>query len=516
MPKITLYPSGISLEYEPGQSLLEILVKHNIYMDNPCNGKGTCEKCQVEINGKVQLSCQMYPTTDIEAKLLKQEKEHVVLTTGYLPDFERDALTEEQTYGLAIDIGTTTVVCSLIDMKNGKEITSASVVNPQKKYGFDVLTRISYEIEHPDSGIKELQESIVSGLNELIEETCKKANISKSDVSKAAVAANTTMLHMLLGVDARPIGQAPYEPVFLEAQEVDAEKIGLKVGEKAKVYCLPNASAYVGSDIIAGIHVCDLPNMAGNVLFIDIGTNGEMALSRNGKLLSCSCAAGPALEGMNITAGMRAEAGAIEDLKINENGMELQVIGDVAPSGICGSGILNAIKELLRTGIIRKEGAFIRLEKLDEDDYRRKYIRMDGKKREFLLAPEQGIIISQSDVRQVQLAKGAILSGIIALLNAADLPMDALDKVIVAGQFGSHLSADCLVGTGILPKEVKDKITYVGNTSKTGAYMALLSNKARKQMEDMAKCIEHIELSKLDSYERLFADCLIFPDYSKA
>ncbi len=447
-------------------------------------------------------------------------------------------------YGAAIDIGTTTVVVSVIDMMTGKELGTASSVNAQKVFGLDVLTRISYENEHPETGKEELQKEIVDSINEMLEEACRKAGtirnarIRKSDIHEITVAANCTMMHMLLGVSAKSIGKSPYAPVFVKAKNLRASEIGIQAGEGARLYCLPSVSAYIGADIVAGAYVCELRKKQEAVLFIDIGTNGEIVFSDHGRLLSCSCAAGPALEGMNISSGMRAADGAIEDVKITEQGIKLQVIGQEKsgkkkteqatdgpeeyrneemerhwqeePTGICGSGILAVVKELRRTGLIRKDGAFIKLKDISEEDYRYPMLELDGRKRKFKMTEK--LRITQGDVRQVQLAKGAILSGFYALLKKAGKTMEDLDQVMIAGQFGAHLPAESLIGTGILPKEVKDKLVYVGNSSKTGAYLALMSGKAKKEMEELAHHMEYMELGATEGYERLFADCLMFPD----
>lgn len=422
-------------------------------------------------------------------------------------------------YGVAIDIGTTTVVAALIDMVTGKEIASASRVNAQKTYGLDVLTRISYELEHPEDGRKNLQKAIVDSINEMIEEVCgkaameKKIEIRKNDIFEITVAANCTMMHMLLGISARSIGKAPYAPIFVKAKNLPASEIGIHAGNGARLYCLPSVSAYIGADIVAGAYVCGLQKTLGNVLFIDIGTNGEIVFSDHGELLSCSCAAGPALEGMNISSGMRAAAGAVEDVKITENGVRLQIIGGEKPAGICGSGILAVVKELRRTGLIRKDGAFIKMKDITEEDYRYPMLELDGRKRKFKMTDEMRV--TQGDIRQVQLAKGAILSGFYALLKKAGKTMEELDQVMIAGQFGAHLPVESLVGTGILPKDVKDKIIYVGNSSKTGAYLALMSGRAKEEMEELAHHMDYLELGATEGYERLFADCLMFPDASE-
>lgn len=561
MPDIRIKPSGNMISYQTGSSLLEILLAHGIFVDNPCNGKGVCGKCRVRITGGdasgqgapeptetekhlisttdldrgIRLSCMVKPETDLEIELLKTERKHEVLTGGYVPEFEYDVdianivlesgvggaavdsetetVLEKGIYGVAVDIGTTTAVCTLVDMLSGRELAHAAMINAQKQFGLDVLTRITYEVEHPEDGIRKLQQAIVDSLNGMLEDICHQAGVSVEQIYEIAVAANCTMMHMLLGADARPIGKAPYKPLFVESQTLPAADIGIHAATHTKLYCLPSVSAFVGADIVAGAYVCDLRHEHGNVLFIDIGTNGEIVLSKNGKLLCCSCAAGPALEGMNISAGMRAAEGAIEDVRITPQGVELKIIGEGTPIGICGSGILSVVKELVKHGIVTKSGAFIKKKKLDETDYRYDMIQMNGTKREFILTGEpEPLLITQGDIRQVQLAKGAILSGFIALLNKAGITMNDLDKVMIAGQFGAHLPADSLTGTGILPGEVEDKIVYVGNSSKTGAYMALMSNKVKKEMEELAQHMDYMELAETEGYERLFADCLLFPE----
>ena len=315
------------------------------------------------------------------------------------------------------------------------------MINAQKHYGLDVLTRITYEYENPETGIGELKDAIVQSINAMIAEVCLEASVDKEEIREIHVAANCTMTHMLLGVDARSIGRAPYKPAFKEARELAASEIGILAGEDTRLYCLPQVSGYIGADIVAGAYVCQLQKEPGNVLFIDIGTNGEIVLASHGRLLCCSCAAGPALEGMNISSGMRAAEGAVEDVRITEKGIELATIDNQEPAGICGSGILAVVKELLRTGIVKKTGAFIKKDRLPESDYRYPMIQMNGAKREFVLHENPRLLVTQGDVRQVQLAKGAILSGFVALLSKAGISMKDLDKVLIAGQFGAHLPA---------------------------------------------------------------------------
>lgn len=482
-------------------------------MENPCNGNGTCGKCKVRIleggDPGVCLSCLVEVNRNLEVELLGKEKEGKVLTTGYIPEFEKEF---REGYGVAVDIGTTTAALDLVRLSDGKILACGSMLNAQKQFGQDVLTRITYEYDHGESAVAELQKAIVDSLNLEIRKLCQKTGVWENDIREIDVAANCTMMHMLLGVDARSIGRAPYQPVFTKAQRLQAADIGLLPETGAKLYCLPSVSAYIGADIVAGARVCGLHEEKERVLFIDIGTNGEIVLASDGKLLSCSCAAGPALEGMNISCGMRAADGAVEDVRIMEEGVRLTTIGDTVPEGLCGSGILAAVKELLKHEMVKKTGVFVKKESLEEKDYRYPMIRLDGKKREFVLDPQRNLYLTQGDIRQVQLAKGAILSGFTALLKLAGIEMKDLNKVLIAGQFGAHLPSEFLTGVGILPKEVEDRLVYVGNTSKTGAYMTLLSGKVKEEMSELAGNISYLELAETENYERIFTESMIFPE----
>ena len=607
MPKIKIVGNDKKILYSNGETLLEILLREGFFIDNPCNGKGTCGKCRVkilegdieeptitekklisenELKNGIRLSCLVKPDADISVELFQKEGAHKVLTAGYTPKFEfninvkkipvyiekpslknqtpleeqfkkatgvkksigidnlldieysegeytaviyndeiigiESGNTADKIFGVAIDIGTTTVVCELVDMNTGKQLANSSMINAQKHFGLDVLTRITYEIENPEDGINKLQTAIVDSINDMIDDVCHKTGIEKKYIYEVSVGANCTMMHMLLGISAKTIGKSPYAPIFTGSRNILASEIGIKISKKGRLYCLPSVSSYIGADIVAGAYVCDLQHKKGNVLFIDIGTNGEIVLSKAGKLLSCSCAAGPALEGMNISSGMRASEGAIEDIEIINGSVNIKTIGNKNPVGICGSGILAAVRELVKSGIIKKEGAFIKKDKLPETDSRYNLIQLNGKKREFIVCDKiasdknnhenEKILITQGDIRQVQLAKGAILSGFLALLRKAGISMSELDKVMIAGQFGAHLPADSLTGTGILPEEVGDKLEYVGNSSKAGAYMALMSSDVKKEMEELAVNMDYMELGAIEDYERLFSDCLIFPE----
>lgn len=527
MPIIQDLTTGKKVECKTGELLLAVLQREKIYVNNACNGKGTCGKCKVtivngeaspmseheagmltteEINSGVRLACMTEVTADITVKTQNDTTAMKVLSAGYIPEFEKDeGLTG---YGIAIDIGTTTVALSLVRLSDGEIVGKAAGMNSQRAFGQDVLTRITYEMEAGEQGITDLQKAVVDSTNQAVRTMCAEAKVEVSEIVAYSIAGNCTMTHMVLGEDARSIGVAPYKPAFLEAQTRKASEVGLVGAADATVYCLAQVSGYIGGDILAGAYVCDLKHQKKNCLFLDIGTNGEMVLAGNGRLVSCSCAAGPALEGMNITSGMPALPGAIESVEMKDEKVSFGCIGEEAPKGICGSGILEVVAELIRTGFVKPTGAFVKKKKLSEDDWRQQYLIEDENGSAFLLAP--GVMVTQKDVRQVQLAKGAILSGFLSLLKQAQVTVEDLDEVIIAGQFGSHLSAQALAGTGIIPKEAEDKVRYVGNTSKTGAYMALLSHRVRKEMEQLAEDINYFELAESEGYEQLFMECMRF------
>lgn len=524
--------NGEIFEAEESENLLDLIKKNNLQIENPCNGLGTCGKCKVklsvaskvnseqmkflndmDVKNNIRLACMTEVSSDMEVFLSDSEKEERVLSEGFMREYKINA---REGYGIAVDIGTTTIVCSLVDLKTGEIRDKASMVNPQKQFGLDVLSRITYNIEMGTEGLLKLQRSVIEGLNTLLNEIYSNNNIDSSEISEIVVAANTTMLHILLGSDTSSLGVFPYKPEFIETRKLRAESIGLDANENTILYTLPGVSAFIGSDIVSGVYATGLYEEEGNILFIDIGTNGEIVLKKDGdrgqKYLSCcSCAAGPALEGMNITNGVRAGNGAIEDLKIKNDEIDIITINNEKASGICGSGILAVIRELVKHKIITTSGAIIKKDSIPEDDYRQKYISLNGNKREFVIAEELGLKVTQSDIRQVQLAKGAILSGFVALLNKSKLNINELDKIIIAGQFGAHLPEESLIKSGILPQECRNKISYVGNTSLSGACMFLTSKDARLEMDKLAKEMEYIELGNTENYEKIFRNSMMFP-----
>lgn len=508
-----------------GKNILESLLANNIKIDNFCNGKGTCGKCKIkvlkgelnpislaekslltddEIKNGIRLACLTFPKSDLRIKTINNDLDFKILDYGEIPDFE---MKFEKGFGLALDIGTTSLAMYLVDLSNGEIIDKISSINSQVKYGLDVMTRISFEYEN-ENGKNLLQEEITKSINNLIDELVNKNEIERSQIKKLVIGANTTMLHMLVGVDAKSLGKFPYKAKFLNSLILDSKDLGLNIS--AKIQTIPNISAFVGSDVVAGIFLTDLKNQK-NTLFIDIGTNGEIVLKTKDKLYATSTAAGPALEGMNISCGMRAESGAIDSVKIQDENINFSTIDNKKPRGICGSGLLSSVSQIIEKDFVNKRGRIVDPKKLEKDDYRKNFIREDEKrKRIIILDQKENIYISQKDIRQVQLAKGAILSGFLILLEKENIEIKDLNSVIIAGGFGSHLKKEDLTGVGILPKNIEKKIRYVGNSSLIGAYMALMNENIIKEMEDLSQNITYLDLATSKNYERKFAKAMQF------
>jgi len=520
---------------DKGKSILEIMRLNGIDLEAPCGGKGVCGKCKVmidtgndenwseeelkffsnkELKNGWRLACIYRPKNNVVINIKEQNQNKFSFLKediGVFEDISPSLLinNKEKTYGIAVDIGTTTVVASLFSFKTGNVVKEEYAINPQKTYGLDVLSRIEYQ----NRGTKELieiQNKIVNCIDELGFNLSKKANINIKDIGAMTIAGNTSMLHFLLGLSAISLGKYPYKSLVKGSVVNTFKEMGFKNLKQGRVYILPPIKGFIGSDISAGILISGLDKKNQNTLFIDIGTNGEMVLKTKDKMVCCSCAAGPAFEGANISCGMRAETGAIEFLKIKEDGnIESKTIGNNKAVGICGSAILDVLGELAKAKLIGKTGRLKKPELLDGNI--KKLIGEHNGKRYFeIKRDDKNFRLYQSDLRQIQLAKGAIRSGIEAMLLNLNIKSIDVEEVIIAGQFGKHLRVESLISAGLLPKELESKVTYIGNSSKAGAIACLSHEKWRLNIENIVKDIEYIELSKLEGYDRLFAECLKF------
>ena len=366
-------------------------------------------------------------------------------------DLEQDDTTKAL-YGLAIDIGTTTLAGYLLDLTTGQELAVRSLMNPQKGFGADVISRIKYIHEHSEEGLKELQKSVISGINTMIGQLCGAAEVNPVQIYKVTVAGNPTMIHLFTAIDPSNIDHSPYIPVLRDGLALAAGELGLEINPEGQVHILPAISGYVGADIIAGVLFTGLHQRGELALFIDIGTNAEIVLGNKEKLLACSTPAGPAFEGARIKHGMSAIPGAIAHVSLDGldgDEMKLEVIGSGTPKGICGSGLIDLIAELLRAGLINEKGNLLIQGK---SPYAERIMLGERDQPQFLVSDKsKPIYLTQQDVRELQLAKGAIRSGVELVLQEWGITPDRVDVVYLAGAFGNYVRRESVLRIGMLP-----------------------------------------------------------------
>ena len=441
-----------------------------------------------------------------------------VLADHHLIDFEPGDTTS-QCYGAAFDVGTTTLVGSLLDLRSGEERSLSSRMNPQVQFGDDVLSRIKYS----GSGgrcLHELHSVIAAAVAEMIDEMCADAGVRRECVYELAFAGNTTMEHLLCEIDVTQLGQVPFVPAHARGLVLRAAELGVRIHPRAAAYVFPVIGGFVGGDTVAGMLATRLAAQDGPVMMVDIGTNGEIVLCHDGKIRAASTAAGPAFEGARISCGMRATAGAIEKI-VFDGDLRYSVIGNVPPIGLCGSALVDLAAELLTSGLASREGRLLPPNelppRLPPDLRKRVSVNSEGQT-EFLISdgsPASGngrVALTQRDVRELQLAAGAIRAGIAILLRQAGVASSELKRVLIAGGFGSFIRRSKAQRIGLLPADIDHShITYVGNASLTGARCALLSTNARERAEELARRTEHVELSQDANFQAEFVEAMIFP-----
>lgn len=425
--------------------------------------------------------------------------------------------TRVKNYGLAVDIGTTTVVGALVNLNSGAVEAVKSELNRQAAFGADVISRVSHTMMEPD-GLLELQTRIIGTLNDLLDQLTAQSGIAPENIYESVIVGNATMLHILLGIDPEPISIAPFIPTITQPVTFRAAEIGLRLHPEARVSTLPHLGAYVGADIVAGILATDLTrNKDGKLrLLIDVGTNGEIVLGSIHGTLATAAPAGPAFEGAQIKHGMRASAGAIEGVQITPEGdVHLQVIGgDVPPIGIAGSGLVDGVAELYRAGIVDASGRMIRVEdargKLPEVLVER-LVTTDGVRAFRLSDTETSIVLTQQDIRALQFAKGSIAAGVEVLMQQMGVTANDLHEVLLAGSFGSYINPASARMIGLVPWVPVERIVAVGNSAGEGAKIALLSFREREAANRIPEFIEYVELSGRSEFNDIFTDALSFP-----
>src|SRR3989339_32211 len=444
-------------------------------------------------------------------KFLKFEKQRKLYLTYTISDTAiiniEKGDTETRLFGIALDIGTTTLACYLVNLANGKIEAVSSDLNPQVSYGGDVLSRISYCRSQP-FGTEKLRDVLLESINKLIDDLTQRAKISHEDVYEMVVAGNSTMIHLFMGINPSSIAVSPFTPVFRDPAAILSKDMGITLCPEAMIYSLPQISGYIGADTLAGLLVIPLVERKEINLFIDVGTNAEIVLSNGELILACAAAAGPAFEGYNISSGMKASVGAIEGVEIDED-VRLKTIGGGKPLGLCGSGLLDLIAELLRQGVVDFSGKILTQNKLGHRLSKKmadRIIEVKGGNK-FLVAEgkQNGVWLIQKDVREVQLAKAAIRAGIEVLVEKLGVHSNQIRNVYLAGAFGNYLNTRNAQFIGMIPEDIPiERIKMVGNTSVAGAAAYLLSQKVRKKARLIAKRISHIELSSDKGFTEKF------------
>ena len=492
---------GVELQLDEGTSLLQAQILAGKMPDAVCGGKGSCGKCKVVANGREVLACQtklyadtvlsdpeFYDKRSSKASVERDKEKAQILMTKIQNKtvFEAEAqfLQMAQPVLAAVDIGTTTVVAYLMDARNGKLLGMNSSLNPQRKYGADVVSRCSYALEQ---GPEYLSQAIRTCVNALLEDLLASHNRTKEDLMRVVLVGNTGMHHLFLEYPTRQLVLAPYHPYRKEACILPAADCQLDANPDAEIWWLPNIGGFVGADTVGCILATDIPHLEKITLMVDIGTNGEMVLGNKDGLMACSTAAGPAFEGAKITCGMRGSEGAIDKVWVENGQVRYHVLGDVEAKGICGSGLLDAAAALLEAGILEASGH------LDETYY----------------FTDQ-VFLNQKDIRELQLAKAAIAAGIQILCMRKGIEINDIEQILLAGAFGNYLNPDSACAIGLLPPELKDRIHQVGNAAGEGAQLAALSPTMFESAKAYAANTQFMELALDPDFQDVYVDELMF------
>ena len=426
--------------------------------------------------------------------------------------------TSQDAYGVAFDLGTTTVVGALFDLVTGEEKAVSSTINPQVGFGDDVISRIS-RVRENRAGLNELQQAALKAVNSVIHDLGAQADVDARYIYEVVIAGNSTMQQLLCGLDPSALGEVPFVQTFDDGLTIAAQTLGLAVNPGGEVFIFPQIGGFVGGDTVANMLAVGLEATEEPTLLVDIGTNGEIVLAHEGKLYATSTAAGPAFEGARIVQGMRAAAGAIEKVLIDEEVL-LNVIGNAPPAGICGTALIDAVAELLRKGIVDKTGRILPPDKAPAELpewLRTRLVTMDGQIN-FLLAPAEktvsrdAIYLWQKDVRELQLATGAIRAGINILLRRVGLEPDDLGRILLAGAFGNFIRRSNARRIGLLPEIPCGRIHFIGNAAALGAKLALLSRDERERAERLRGVTEHVDLSLDPEFQMEFGMAMMFPE----
>ncbi len=424
--------------------------------------------------------------------------------------------TSEKMLGMAFDIGTTTIVGYLLNLCSGEILGVASTLNPQTRFGADVISRVNFAAQNED-GLDKLHKTVIDAINMLIGKASGEAGVSRSNIYGVSIAANTCMHHLFLGITPENIAAAPYVPATGEPVVAAAEELCIEINPAGRIFVLPNIAGFVGADTTAVLLAAELEQSEDIKLIIDIGTNGEIAIGSKAGIVACSAAAGPAFEGAQISSGMRGADGAIDHVHFARQ-LEYSVIGGGAPLGICGSALLDTVAGLVELGIIDKRGRILNPDKLTNPAGKRfaNHIIEHGGQPAFLLVPAgktghgRPITCTQSDIRELQLAKGAMAAGVKVLIDKLGIGTGDIKEVLLAGAFGNYLNPHSACVLGLIPMELEGKIRMIGNAAGTGARLALLSSDEYRKAGDIAGDVEFVELGSYPKFNSIFGECTYF------
>ena len=518
--KITVNGGGTTqiFEYSHPTLLSSVLADAGMTIEKPCGGKGHCGKCRivttgaispiseqeqrllsmVEISAGMRLACETRALGDANINIVASDTKRKILVGGAKPEFGRASWGDG--YGLAVDIGTTTVASYLYELEFGECIAECAMLNPQSAFGADVVSRIEYSLA---GGREALQRAITGCIDVLFKQLCNLAKFGRESVSCAVLTGNTTMLYLLCGEKVDALATAPFLPSRLFGEFVSPGAMGLELPASAKVYLPRCISAFVGADITSGIIASELYDTNYPTLLVDIGTNGEMVLAADGQMLCCSTAAGPALEAVGITMGSGAVNGAISIVELQGSSIVCKTIGNAPATSICGSGLVDAVAVLLELGAIDDTG------RIDKSLAEKSgiFTTYNG---EPSLKLTDNVLLTQKDIRATQLAKAAICSGMYALLNRAGISVQAVAKLMIAGAFGNFMNVKNAARIGLIIPDLVPKACSIGNAAGIGATMLLNSYQLLRQSETLAQKAETVVLSTDLFFKEKFIDCMGF------
>jgi uncharacterized 2Fe-2S/4Fe-4S cluster protein (DUF4445 family) len=521
---INLLPHGRQIDARAERSLMEALMDQSIFLRSDCGGKGSCGKCRVKIasdNGETEFkeACQVFVSEDIFVEIPESSmlSSHIITkATASLPSAFKDRFKDVEggdRYGIATDLGTTTIAVYLCNTANGQVVSSLAIKNPQALYGDDVMSRIG-AVGQDAKNLERLQRLVVRAIEWGIQELISSCGLKEEMASQMVTVGNPAMIHIFAGVDPASIGVSPYQPAFYESRNIQSDDLGFTL-KNFSIQILPQVSGFIGGDILSAAIAVDLENQPEGTLLVDLGTNGELMLKGKNGFFATSCATGPAFEGATLSCGMQAIPGAINRVKIEDlqNLPEYSLINPstssrTKPSGVCGTGVISAVAQFLKKNIIAPGGLFNKTDKLPS-------LQRDtpGKVHYILASKEdssdgKAVFISQKDIRSVQLGKSALITGIEFLLKEAGF--DRPEKIIIAGAFGTFLDKGDMMTLGMIPAMDPARVEVAGNSAGAGAIMVLCANSYLEKAIELADKIKIVDLACNRDFQEVFVNNLNF------